>query len=83
MKTIFIIAASFLIAYGAFGHVIDNSQLDTAILKADRIIETDTRVFFKNVESIIVNSQGEIKFENTTTALTKIRSIRYNHRPRV
>jgi len=46
-----------------FSQKIENPKLDSAILKADRLIETDTRVFFKNVESLIVYSQGKIIFE--------------------
>jgi len=42
---------------------VDNLKLDSAIRVADRIIETDTRIFFKNVESIIVFSDGKLKFE--------------------
>ena len=42
---------------------VDNLKLDSAIRVADRLIETDTRVFFKNVESIIVFSGGKLKFE--------------------
>jgi hypothetical protein len=44
---------------------VDNLKLDTAIMKADRIIETDTRIFFKNVESIIVFSNGKLKFDTS------------------
>ncbi len=42
---------------------VDNLKLDSAIMVADRIIETDNRIFFKNVESIIVFSDGRLKFE--------------------
>jgi len=42
---------------------VDNLKLDSAIMVADRIIETDNRIFFKNVESIIVFSDGELNFE--------------------
>ncbi len=41
----------------------DQQKLDSAILAADRIISNDKRAFFKNVESLIVYSQGVIKFE--------------------
>jgi CubicO group peptidase (beta-lactamase class C family) len=63
MKIIILIVSSLLIACNTFGQKIEYPKLDSAILKADRIIETDTRVFFKNVESLIVYSQGEIIFE--------------------
>lgn len=63
MKKIIVIVSSLLMACNSFGQKIDSSKLDAAILKADSIITTDNRVFFKNVESIIVYSDGEIKFE--------------------
>jgi CubicO group peptidase (beta-lactamase class C family) len=47
----------------SFSQNIDNLALDSAILMADRIISTDNRAFFKNVESFIVHSHSEIKFE--------------------
>ena len=46
-----------------FSQNIDNQALDLAISKADSIISTDNRAFFKNVESLIVYSHGGIKFE--------------------
>jgi CubicO group peptidase (beta-lactamase class C family) len=46
-----------------FSQKIDNLALDSAISKTNRIISTDNRAFFKNVESLIVYSQDEIKFE--------------------
>ena len=46
-----------------FSQKIDNLALDSALTKSDRIISTDNRAFFKNVESLIVYSNGEIKFE--------------------
>jgi CubicO group peptidase (beta-lactamase class C family) len=63
MKITILIAGSLLMGYHSIGQKIENSKLDSAILLADRIIETDTRVFFKNVESLIVYSQGKIIFE--------------------
>jgi CubicO group peptidase (beta-lactamase class C family) len=39
------------------------TKLDSAIKVADKIIETDNRVFFRNVESLIVYFQGNIIFE--------------------
>jgi len=63
MKKLILIVSSLLIVCNVFSQKIDNSKLDSAILKANKIIETDPRVFFKNVESIIVYSNGEIKFE--------------------
>lgn len=63
MKKIIVIVSSLLMVCNSFGQKIDSSELDAAILKADSIITTDNRVFFKNVESIIVYLDGEIKFE--------------------
>jgi len=55
--------SSLLVACTTFSQKIEAPKLDSAIVKADRLIETDTRVFFKNVESLIVYSQDEIIFE--------------------
>jgi CubicO group peptidase (beta-lactamase class C family) len=63
MKIIILITGSLLMVYNLFSQKIEKSKLDSAILLADRLIETDTRVFFKNVESLIVYSQGKIIFE--------------------
>ncbi len=71
MKIIVVIVSSLLIAYNAFSQTIEYSELDSAIFKADRIIETDTREFFKNVESLIVYSQGEIRFEKYYNSFNK------------
>jgi CubicO group peptidase (beta-lactamase class C family) len=53
----------FLSGLVSFGQIIDNQALDLAISKADSIISADNRVFFRNVESLIVYSHGEIQFE--------------------
>jgi CubicO group peptidase (beta-lactamase class C family) len=58
MKNITILVSRLLMVCNSFGQKIDSSELDAA-----SIITTDNRVFFKNVESIIVYSDGEIKFE--------------------
>ena len=58
-----ILLCSLLIASDAFSQNIDKSELANAIQKADRIIENDTRIFFKNVESVIVYSALELIFE--------------------
>jgi CubicO group peptidase (beta-lactamase class C family) len=63
MKRIITTVSTLIFALHTFSQKIDNAKLDSAILVADRIISTDNRVFFKNVESLIVYSQGEIKFE--------------------
>jgi len=52
-----------LVFVNAYSQKIDYAKLDSAISKADKIIETDSRVFFKNVESMILYSQGKIIFE--------------------
>lgn len=46
-----------------FSQSVDPAKLDSAILVADNLIETNPRIFFKNVESFIVYSDGEIRFE--------------------
>jgi hypothetical protein len=63
MKKIIVIVCTFLISFNLLSQKIGISKLDSAILKADSLIETDSRVFFKNVESLIVCYQGEVKFE--------------------
>jgi CubicO group peptidase (beta-lactamase class C family) len=42
---------------------IEINELDSAILTLDRIIENDSRILFKNVESVIVFYDGNIWFE--------------------
>lgn len=64
MKIWILVTGCFLMVYSTFSQKIDYSKLDSAILLADKIIESDTRVFFRNVESLIVYSQGKITFEN-------------------
>ena len=63
VKNIIVILGSLLIVSDAFSQKIENSKLDSALFASDRIISTDNRTFFKNVESLIVYSQGEIRFE--------------------
>ncbi|HOW25492.1 MAG TPA: serine hydrolase [Bacteroidales bacterium] len=48
------------ISANAFSQHIEVAKLDSAITFADKLIETDPREFFKNVESFIVWSQGNI-----------------------
>lgn len=50
---------------------VDNSKLVTEILKADSLIENNPRVFFKNVESLIVYSQDKIVFEKYYNGFSK------------
>jgi CubicO group peptidase (beta-lactamase class C family) len=63
MKRIIAAVSTLLFVQSTFSQKIDNAKLDSTILVAGRIISTDNRAFFKNVESLIVYSQGEIKFE--------------------
>jgi len=59
MKTcLFFIIVS--LTANVFSQQIEVTKLDSAITFADKLIETDPRVFFQNVESFIVWSQGNI-----------------------
>lgn len=64
MKTAFTIISTLMLAVNLSGQKIDYVLLESAIREADRIITTDNRQFFKNVESIIIYSEGKIRFEN-------------------
>lgn len=59
------------ISTNVFSQHIDISKLDSAIIIADNLIETNPRIFFKNVESFIAYSQGEIKFEKYYNGIDK------------
>jgi CubicO group peptidase (beta-lactamase class C family) len=63
MKRLIAAVSTFLFVHSTFSQKIDMAKLDSAIIAADRIISTDNRAFFKNVESLIVYSDGGIKFE--------------------
>jgi CubicO group peptidase (beta-lactamase class C family) len=63
MKRNIAFACALISCLASFSQKIDNQALDSVISKADMIISTDNRVFFKNVESIIVYSEGRIRFE--------------------
>jgi hypothetical protein len=52
MKTAIPLLFSLIIALHTFGQKADSSKLFKAIMEADRIIETDGRDFFKNVERL-------------------------------
>ncbi len=71
MKKAIVFMFGLLTATNAFSQKIDNAKLDSAIIVADRIITTDNRVFFKNVESIIVYSQGDNRFEKYYNGFSK------------
>lgn len=62
MKIIFLSMMIF-ISSNIKSQIINITDLDSAISKVDRLIETDSRIFFKNVESLIVFSDGKIRFE--------------------
>lgn len=47
----------------AFSQYVEAAKLDSAITFADKLIETNSRELFKNVESFIVWSKGDILFE--------------------
>jgi CubicO group peptidase (beta-lactamase class C family) len=70
-KIISLLVSVLLFVFNAFSQIIDNAKLDSAISAADRIITTDNRAFFKNVESIIIYSQGENKFEKYYNGFNK------------
>jgi hypothetical protein len=61
VKKIIIIAGFLLMIQNSFSQKIDSLKLNSVILKADRLIETDPRAFFKNIESLIVYYQGDKK----------------------
>jgi CubicO group peptidase (beta-lactamase class C family) len=67
IKQLYLTAALFINTLFIVGVTFSQQQnfakLDSAILVADKLIETDPRVFFKNVESFIVYSRGKIMFE--------------------
>jgi len=71
MKKLIVIILNLLIVNNLFSQKIDNSKLDSAILKADQIIEKDTHIFFKNVESLIVFSQGEMPEHSAGLAMVR------------
>jgi CubicO group peptidase (beta-lactamase class C family) len=60
-----------LLSPNAFSQTIDSIKLDSAIIVADKLIENNPRVFFKNVESLIVWSQGDIIFEKYYNSYNK------------
>jgi CubicO group peptidase (beta-lactamase class C family) len=63
MKRIIAAVSTLLFVQITFSQKIDMAKLDSAILVSDRIISTDNRAFFKNVESLIVYSNGGVRFE--------------------
>jgi len=71
MKKAIVFMFGLLAAANAFCQKIDKAKLDSAIIVADRIITTDKRVFFKNVESIIVNLQGNNRFAKYYNGFSK------------
>lgn len=63
MKRNIAFACTLISGLASFSQKIDMAKLDSAILASDRIISTDNRAFFKNVESLIVFSDGGVRFE--------------------
>lgn len=68
---IFFLSMMILISLNLRSQIIKDSDLDSAILKADRLIETNPRIFFKNVESFIVYFDGKIRFEKYYNGINK------------
>jgi CubicO group peptidase (beta-lactamase class C family) len=60
---ILILSALILISLNLKSQSIQASDLDSAIATADRLIATNPRVFFRNVESLIVSYDGLTRFE--------------------
>jgi CubicO group peptidase (beta-lactamase class C family) len=52
-----------LISSNVKSQTIEISELDSTIFTLDSLIENDSRIFFKNVESVIVFYDGNIRFE--------------------
>lgn len=71
MKKPIVILSFLMNAIFVYGQKIEETKLDSAISKVDRIISTDSRVFFKNVESLILISQGKLKFERYYNSFNK------------
>lgn len=53
----------FILGHVLFGKNINNMKIDSAISKVDKLILTDVRALFSNVESCIVYEHGELRFE--------------------
>jgi CubicO group peptidase (beta-lactamase class C family) len=70
-KRILVILGGIMTAINTFSQKIDNAKLDSAFARSDRIISSDTRAFFRNVESVIVYSGGEIRFEKYYNSFSK------------
>ena len=68
---VLILSAILLITLNLKSQTIQVSDLDSAIATADRLIETNPRIFFKNVESFIVSHDGEIRFEKYYSGIHK------------
>ncbi|NLE36192.1 MAG: hypothetical protein GX622_13915 [Bacteroidales bacterium] len=60
---ILIFSVLILITVNLKSQSIQVSDLDSAIATADRLIETNPGVFFRNVESLIVSYDGLTRFE--------------------
>ena len=75
MKWMLILISTLVITSNVFGQQKNVSRVDSIlrseIIKADMIIETDTRGLFKNLESFIVYSKGETIFEKYYNGASK------------
>lgn len=68
---ILILSALILITLNIKSQTIQVADLDSAIATADRLIETDPRIFFRNVESFIVSYDGQTRFEKFYHGINK------------
>ncbi|MHC1705104.1 MAG: serine hydrolase domain-containing protein [Tenuifilaceae bacterium] len=71
MKKVILVGCSIFITLNSICQKIDNSKLEYSIFKGDSVIVNNNRVFFKNVESLIVYLKGEIKFEKYYNGFNK------------
>lgn len=63
MKHLILSMAFAAVTLSVAGQSLKRALPDSVILKADRIIETDSRQFFRNVQSLIVYDNGAVVFE--------------------
>lgn len=54
---------TFILGHVLFGQNVNNMKIDSAISKVDKLILTDARALFSNVESFIVYAHCEVRFE--------------------
>ena len=68
---ILILSALILITLNLKSQTIQVSDLDSAIAIEDKLIETNPRIFFRNVESFIVSYDGVTRFEKYYNGIQK------------